>query len=146
MAKKRRDKQNDPSTASKVAKAGVAALAIGGSAALFNNSKLSRKLKSELLPSALETSKAIGKELRDSKATRRGLDKRNTLDDYKKAFSKGKQVYADAIKERAAGKKIKADLSKKNNLPGLIKNIEQVKQGDLRTGIKDNYKGELQKQ
>ena len=146
MAKKRRDKQNDPSTASKVAKAGVAALAIGGSAALFNNSKLSRKFKSELLPSALKTSKAIGKELRDSKATRIGLDKRNTLDDYKKAFSKGKQVYADAIKERAAGKKIKADLSKKNNLPGLIKNIEQVKQGDLRTGIKDNYKSELQKQ
>lgn len=85
MAKKRRDKEHDSSTVSKVAKVGVAALAVGGSAALFNNSALKKKLVSETLPSATKAGKAISKELRDLKSTRSGLDKRTTGKDLQKA-------------------------------------------------------------
>lgn len=145
MAKKRRDKQRDPSTANRIAKAGTAALAIGGSAALFNNSSLKRKLSSEIIPSALKSGKKISKELRNSKATRIGIDKRNTLDDYKKAFSKGKKTFAKEMEARAKGK-LKVDLSTKKNFAGLVKNVEQIKTGDLKTILRENYKSEAQKQ
>ena len=85
MAKKRRDKEHDSSTASKVAKVGVAALTIGVGAASFNKSVLGRKIKTEILPSALKANKSIGKELRNAKATRSGLDKRTTAKDLKRA-------------------------------------------------------------
>lgn len=146
MARKRRDKERDSSTAQKITKVGIAALAVGGGAALFNNSSFGKKFYSELVPSAIKTGKTLSKELRDSKALRSGLDKRNTLDDYRKAFSKSKKVYVKEMAERATGKKIRTDLSKKNTLAGFVKNTHQVINGDLKLAIKDNYKSQLEEQ
>ena len=50
----------------------------------FANNIMS-EIKTEILPSALKANKTIGKELRNSKATRSGLDKRTTAKDLKRA-------------------------------------------------------------
>lgn len=145
MAKKRRDKEHDSSTVSKVAKVGVAALAVGGSAALFNNSALKKKLVSETLPSATKAGKAISKELRDLKSTRSGLDKRTTGKDLQKAWNIGKKAFKENNEFLKNNKSIKLDPTKKKNLFGTIKHFEQLKASDALYQIKDNLKSELQK-
>ena len=143
MAKKRRDKEHDSSTASKVAKVGVAALTIGVGAASFNKSALGRKIKTEILPSALKANKTIGKELRNSKATRSGLDKRTTAKDLKRAWEVGKQTFKDETNLRRSGS-VKLNTHKKNNFLGAIKHFEQLKTSDISFQLKSNYRSELQ--
>lgn len=144
MAKKRRDKERDSSTVSKVAKVGAAALAIGGGAAVFNNTSLKRTLSSEFIPSAKTAIKKTNKELRDLKATRTGLDKRTTGKDLRDAFRLGKKTFEEERKLRKDS--FKFNSARKNNLFGQIKNIDQVRASDAIRGIKANYETELKKQ
>lgn len=144
MAKKRRDKERDSSSVSKVAKVGAAALAIGGGAAVFNNTSLKRTLSSEFIPSAKTALKKANKELRDLKAIRNGFDKRTTGKDLRDAFRLGKKTFEE---ERNLRKNtFKFNSSRKNNLFGQIKNIDQVRTSDAIRGIKANYETELKKQ
>lgn len=143
MAKKRRDKEHDSSTASKVAKVGVAALTIGVGAASFNKSALGRKIKTEILPSALKANKSIGKELRNAKATRSGLDKRTTAKDLKRAWEVSKNTFRDESSLRRSNP-IKLNTHKKNNFLGAIKHFEQLKASDITYQLKSNFKSELQ--
>ena len=143
MAKKRRDKEHDSSTASKVAKVGVAALTIGVGAASFNKSALGRKIKTEILPSALKANKSIGKELRNAKATRSGLDKRTTAKDLKRAWEVGKNTFRDESSLRRSNP-IKLNTHKKNNFLGAIKHFEQLKASDITYQLRSNFKSELQ--
>lgn len=144
MAKKRSDKEHDSSSLSKVAKVGAAALAIGGGAAIFNNTPLKKSLLNETLPAARQAGKRFSKELRDLKSLRKGLDKRTTGLDLKKALAVGRKTFEE---ERNLRKDAFITFNKatKKNLAGQIKNIEQVKTSDLLYGIKDSYKAELQK-
>lgn len=143
MAKKRRDEERDSSSLSKVAKVGAAALAIGGGAAIFNNTSLKRTLLGETLPAAKNAARMMGKELRDSKATRRGFDKRTTGKDLRDAFQLGKKTFKE---ERLKANSFKFNSSRKNNFYGQIKNIEQIRTSDAIKGIKANYEAELKKQ
>lgn len=143
MAKKRRDKEQS-STKQKIAKVGAATLAIGAGVAAFNHTGLRRKFNSEFLPSAIKAKKAFYKELRESKALRNGLDKRTKGEDLKRAFNKGKETFSKE-KEVLRHSKVKFDSSKKDNIFGQLKNIEQLKARDVIRGLKDNYQSELRK-
>lgn len=145
MAKKRRDKERDSSTPSKLAKIGAATLAVTAGVAAFNHTGLRRKLNSELLPSALKAKKAFFKEVRESKALRTGFDKRTKGEDLKKAFNKSKETF-NKEKEVLKNSKIKFDGSRKNNIFGQMKNIEQKKARDVIRGLKANYESEIRKQ
>ena len=144
MAKKRKDKKNDSSSVSKVAKVGAAALAIGGGAAIFNHTSFKKSLLSESLPAFKEAGKRFNKELRDLKSLRSGLDKRTTGLDLKKALTVGRETYAKEKKLRKDGL-LGFNKSFKRNFYGQVKNIEQVKNSDLKFNLKSLYKTELQK-
>ena len=140
--KKRRDNEHDSSTVKKVAK--VAALAVGVGAAYFNNPAIRKKLVTETLPSIAKTSKAVSKELRDSKALRKGLDKRTTGKDLQKAFKTGKKTFIEQSK-KLRDNPLRINSTRKNNLFGAIKHVEQIKAKDVLYGLKNNtHKGELQ--
>lgn len=144
MTKKRRDKERDSSTISKVAKVGAAALAIGGGAAVFNNSSLKRSIMSEFIPSTKVALKKVNKELRDLRATRSGLEKRILGEDLRDAFRLGKKTFKEERTLRKNSFNVYG--SRKNNLFGQIKNIDQIKASDAIRGIKSNYEAELKKQ
>ncbi len=143
--KKRTDKEHDSSSLRKVAKVGAAALALGAGVASFNNSGLKRQLSNEFLPALSGAKKTVFKSLRDSKATRKGLDKRTTGKDIKEALQLGKKTFKEATQELKAKQKIRIDSSRKNNFLGFVKHNEQIKNSDIIYGLRNNYKSELQK-
>lgn len=143
MAKKRRDKEHDSSSLSKVTKVGAAALTIGVGAAAFNNSALSKKIVTDLLPSTNKAGKVASKHLRDSKAVRVGLDKRTTGKDIKEAFNLGKKTFKETSNALKANKKIRIDNTRKNTFHGAVKHFEQLKNSDVAYQIRDKYKAEL---
>ena len=139
------DKEFDSSSLSKVAKVGAAALAVGVGAASFNNSALSRQLKSEILPALNGAKKTALKSLRDNKAIRKGLDKRTTGKDIKEALQLSKKSFKEATAELKAKNKLRLDSSRKNNFLGATKHFEQIKTSDVIYGLRDNLKSELKK-
>lgn len=135
MSKKRRDKEHDSSTIGKVAKVGAAALAIGMGAAAFNNTGLTRKLTSEVLPALGSTTKQVSKDLRSYKSKRQGLDRRLQAKDIKNVYKnhlKGNKTFNNERTNRANTKTFKLSTdNKKNSLAAQIKNIKQVINNDL---------------
>ena len=141
MSKKRRDKEHDSSTIGKVAKVGAAALAIGVGAAAFNNTGLSRKLTTEVLPALGSTSKSISKDLRTYKSKRQGLNRRLQAKDIKNIYDshlKNNNTLKKELELRAK-QSIKFDISdKRTNLVGQVINIKQVINNDLPRALKND--------
>ena len=148
MSKKRRDKEHDSSTVGKVAKVGAAALAVGVGAAAFNNTGLTRKLTSEVLPALGSTTKQVSKDLRGYKSKRQGLDRRLQAKDIKNIYNKhlkANKTFKDELASRASSKTLRLNTDNKRlSLAGQLKNIKQVVNNDLGHKLKAGLESELQ--
>ena len=143
MAKKRRDKEHDSFSLSKITKVGAAALTIGVGAAAFNNSALSKKIATDFIPSVNKAGKVASKHLRDSKAVRTGLEKRTTGKDIKEALTLGKKTFKETSEALKANKKLRIDNTRKNTFHGAVKHFEQIKNSDVAYQFRDKRKAEL---
>lgn len=143
MAKKRRDREYDSSSLSKITKVGAAALTIGVGAAAFNNSALSKKIATDFIPSVNKAGKVASKHLRDSKAVRTGLEKRTTGKDIKEALTLGKKTFKETSEALKANKKLRIDNTRKNTFHGAVKHFEQIKNSDVAYQFRDKRKAEL---
>ena len=148
MSKKRRDKEHDSSTVGKVAKVGAAALAVGVGAAAFNNTGLTRKLTSEILPALGSTTKQVSKDLRGYKSKRQGLDRRLQAKDIKNIYNKhlkANKTFKEEIASRASRETLRLNTDNKRlSLAGQLKNIKQVVNNDLGHKLKAGLESELQ--
>lgn len=137
LAKKRRDKERDPSTAGRIAKIGKAALAVGAGAALFYNSSPGKTFQREIAPALLKTKKNISKEIAGKK-----IDARLIKDTYKKHIGKDNKEF------NALRSSLKDNISlNKNNTKtaiGKVKANEQILNNRLPADIKKVYRNEVQ--
>ncbi|MGL4877975.1 hypothetical protein [Paraclostridium dentum] len=146
MTKKRRDKKNDSSSISKVAKAGGAALAIGVGAASFNKSALGKKVVSEILPAALNTSKKIGKDLREHKTSRGGSKRRIVATDIRDVYNKNKNTFNEQLSlfKKDNNKPIRINTyDKRRSLIASARDFQQNINNNLEFKLKESLKGEL---
>ncbi len=116
MAKKRRDKERDPSSAQRIIKAGRAALAVGAGVALFNNSQLKHNLR-QVMPAIDSTRKTFRNELLNKKKTAL-----NIYNAYDKAIGKDGKVFKKTLEE---SKKLNYDLKFTNNKNLFGRRLEQ---------------------
>ena len=140
MAKKRRDKERDSSTVSKIAK--VAALTVSVGAAYFSIPGLNKKLTSEYIPALSKAKNIAAKELRNSKALRKGLDKHNTGKDIQTALKLGKETFKKELTNIKTDK-IKIHANDKTSLAGALKHVRQLKDhNSILYGLKEAYDSE----
>jgi hypothetical protein len=139
LARKRRDRERDPSSAEKVAKLGGAALAIGASAALFNRSNVGLKFHKEVMPALTKTHRNIGRELVGKKITAKQLS-----ETYNRHIGTNGSTFKALMKENADSP-IKLRLDRTDNLAGMHKNVLQYLNNGVKKDIKNVYKGIVKK-
>lgn len=150
MAKTRRDKERDSSSVGKVAKVGAAALSVGVTAAAFSKMGYTRKLTSEIVPTALGASKTIKRDLRKARASRDGLNKgikmQDIYDTYQNHVKNNTLLKNEYSKRQIQAKKnikIKTD-NKKTSIFGQITNAYQTIYNDLNTGLKEAVRSQYE--
>ncbi|MEG1494742.1 MAG: hypothetical protein RR406_00360 [Bacilli bacterium] len=147
MAKKRRDKERDPSSIEQVAKVGKAALSLGIGAASFTKKGYARKLTSEVAPALIGTTRAIKKDVRNIRSTKKGISKRLDIKDLESVYKshlKENKTFKKQLKENAIGKKknVKLNIDGKNkSIFGQYINYQQVVSNELRRTSRDLYRG-----
>ena len=132
MAKKRRDKKRDPSSAKRITKAAKTALAIGAVAVLFANMDGGKNIN-ELLSTTRRTVSGINRDLLNKKKTAS-----NIYDAYMNRVGKNGEVFKKTRKEFRL-EKSRLRSSEKNTILGRVKKLDK----NLKNKFNQDIEGRL---